>query len=140
MREDERGPESPSLYISGLSPPQPEELLIPKGSKEERKDEALTQRLSLHSTVSSEKEEKRRLAGMRSREKKKQYLEELERSVRDLTNEVAQTEDEIKQCKDKMEEVFRTVRASLCSNLAPTSRRCGSWNDKLVRRTRTSIR
>jgi chromosome segregation ATPase len=64
-------------------------------------------------TKESSPGDKKRLAGQRSREKKKNYLKSLEEDVRKLSEEIDNCDTEISRCKDQLVEALKTSNNSV---------------------------
>ena len=62
-------------------------------------------------TRESSRNEKKRLAGQKSREKNKHYVKSLEESVKALGLEMEHCEVEISRCKDQLVEALRTCNS-----------------------------
>lgn len=64
-------------------------------------------------TKESSPGDKKRLAGQRSREKKKNYLKSLEEDVGRLSEEIDRCDNEISRCKDQLVEALKTSNNSV---------------------------
>lgn len=107
--DSEQQPFSPTVFLADLSPrhPSPHFSIEPINSNPHSCK--LEQSLAEEGTLGSEKSAKKKLAGMKSREKKKKRLELLEESVRTLTTEIETCDCAISQCKDQLLEALQTA-------------------------------
>ena len=62
-------------------------------------------------TKESSPSDKKRLAGQRSREKKRNYVKDLEEDVRRLSQEIDQYDAEVSKCKSKLVEALKTTNS-----------------------------
>ena len=116
---------------------------LPKLENDEQSDyfAPKSQRSLEAGTKESSINEKRRLAGQRSREKKKSYLKSLEDEVRRLAEEVQQCESEISECKDKLVEALKkspSVTRKLCRAQTSIPTHSLSWRGRPSPKIRTS--
>lgn len=104
MDSDSDCPFSPSAFIADLSPP-PIQLALPHGACGLGQFEHCSVE---EGTFGSEKSARKKLAGLKSREKKKRRLELLEESVREISAELEACECALSSCKNQLVEALRT--------------------------------
>lgn len=108
---------SPTAFILDLDHPIPPQLDLNQQELDVQQDH--NQKYSPDEAArTNSREEKKRLAGVRSREKKKKYVEDLEEKVKMLSAEVEKYDSEISKCKNNLVEAIQaanSVSFALCS-------------------------
>ena len=138
--DDQSSVLSPAAFITGLDhanvEPRPREQPHGKPRSENYA------RVSLNDgTNESEKSERKRLAGLKSREKKRKQLNVLEESVNDLTLQIEQCQAEISRCKNELVEAIKLsthVANGLARAPASTPTPSRNWRNSLPTKMQTS--